>query len=62
MAVVDLTADVVELATEYRARHKLKTPDALHMATAVLHKADAFITGDVRLGRCPVIPVEVLTA
>ena len=37
MLVVDLTAEVVERATEIRAQHKLKTPDALHLATAVLN-------------------------
>lgn len=38
-----------ELATELRARHGTKTPDALHLAAAVLGKCDSFWTNDHRL-------------
>ncbi|MBI5526648.1 MAG: type II toxin-antitoxin system VapC family toxin [Deltaproteobacteria bacterium] len=61
LVVVDLSAEVIERATELRARHGLKTPDALHVATALLEAADVFLTGDIRIGRCPALPVEILT-
>ena len=44
---VELTRDVVELATEVRVRHHLRTPDALQAASCLqLGPEHAFITGD----------------
>lgn len=60
MQLLDITADVVEKATELRANLNFKTPDALHLATAILGKATAFLTGDRILARCGEIPVEIL--
>jgi len=39
------------LATELRARHSLKTPDALHLATALQHGCRALISNDRRFER-----------
>lgn len=60
VSVLELTAAVVEKATEIRAAHKFKTPDALHLAAAIVSGASAFLTGDRDLTRCTEIPVEVL--
>jgi predicted nucleic acid-binding protein len=60
MQLVDITADVVEKATELRANLNIKTPDAIHLASAILVKAAAFLTGDRALARCGEVPVEVL--
>jgi predicted nucleic acid-binding protein len=44
---VELTREVVELATEVRIRHRLKTPDALQAACCLQLGAEhVFITGD----------------
>lgn len=40
---------VYRYAAELRARHGLKTPDALHLATAQYHGCTAFWTNDNRL-------------
>ena len=40
---------VFATATELRASHGLKTPDALHLATALEHGCEALITNDNRL-------------
>jgi len=40
-----------ELATELRARHRLRTPDALHLATALSHGCQSLITNDRRLSQ-----------
>lgn len=40
---------VFELATQLRARHALKTPDALHLAAALAAGCDEFWTNDHRL-------------
>jgi len=58
--VGELTAPVVEKATEIRAILNLKTPDALHLASAIVSAATAFLTGDKNLARCKEISVEIL--
>jgi uncharacterized protein len=60
--VMEVTAPVIERATELRARYGFKTPDAIHLATAIEEKADRFLTGDDGLRRCTEIEVEVLRA
>jgi predicted nucleic acid-binding protein len=60
MQLVDITADVVEKATELRANLNLKSPDAIHLASAILVKAATFLTGDRALARCGEVRVEVL--
>jgi predicted nucleic acid-binding protein len=51
---------IIELATELRARFNLRTPDALHYATAVDCGARVFLTGDLAFARLTEIPVELL--
>jgi len=60
MSISELTADVIERTTEIRVTYSFKTPDALHLASAIGEKADFFITGDSKLARCKEIPVEVV--
>ena len=60
MLIVEITAETVETATTLRARHGFKTPDAIHLASAIEEKADVFLTGDSSLARCTDIAVEVL--
>ena len=58
--VLEITREVVEKATELRAILNVKTPDALHLATAIISGAKVFLTGDKALARCTEIAVEVL--
>ena len=60
VALLDVTKPVLEKATELRAHLNLKTPDAIHLASAILAGAAAFLTGDRNLARCTEVPVEVL--
>lgn len=60
IVLLEMSAVVVERATELRAKYNLKTPDALHYATAVESGAAVFLTGDRALSRCSEVPVEVL--
>jgi len=45
------TCDIADLAAELRARHKLHTPDAIHLATAIENGATLFVTNDHDLPR-----------
>lgn len=60
LRLVDVSAAIIEKATELRARYRLKTPDAIHLATAIDVDADLFLTGDADLQRCAEARVEVL--
>jgi predicted nucleic acid-binding protein len=48
LELVPVDARVAELAATIRAQHRFKTPDAIHLATAVLGRADVFLTNDAQ--------------
>lgn len=62
LLVFDVSSDVIDRAIDLRARYGFRSPDAIHLATAILLDADVFLTGDARLERCTEIRVVVLTA
>lgn len=57
---VPITTAVYDRATHMRATYEFKTADAIHLAAAVEHGCDVFLTNDTRLSGCPDIAVEVL--
>jgi uncharacterized protein len=59
--VLPITGAVCDRAARIRAAHNLKPLDSLHLATAVEHGCDVFLTADARLARFPDITVEVLS-
>jgi predicted nucleic acid-binding protein len=60
MLILEISAEVVTSATKLRAQYGFKTPDAIHLATAIDAEADLFLTGDSSLARCTNIAVEVV--
>lgn len=58
----EIDAAVIEKATELRATINLKTPDAIHAATAMLAGVASFWTTDTRFSRCPGLTVEEFKA
>ena len=60
LVVLEITADIIERATSVRVQYDLKTPDALHLATAMEHRAETFVTGDPAFVRCREIAVDIL--
>ena len=59
---IELTKDVVELATAIRAKHGLKTPDALQAASCLqLGTAHKFLSGDPTFARVDGLSVTLLT-
>lgn len=51
---------VFDLATQLRAIHELKTPDALHLAAALEAGCDEFWTNDDRLAKAALGRIEVI--
>ena len=58
--IVALSREVMDRATEIRARYGFKTPDAVHLAAAVVTSCAVFLTNDHRLDRFPDISIEVV--
>ncbi len=58
--VLPLTAAVCDRAAVLRAKYRFRTPDAIHLAAAIEHGCDRFLTNDIKLKSCMEITVEVL--
>jgi predicted nucleic acid-binding protein len=56
----DITRDVVEQAAELRAKYRLKMLDALHLASAVMNRADLFLSNESAFRKVTEIKVLVL--
>lgn len=55
-----LNEKIVDIASEFRVRYEISTPDAIHIATAIDSGAKKFITNDKGLKRIKEILVELL--
>jgi predicted nucleic acid-binding protein len=51
MEMVELNSEIAYLFAKVRADYKIKTPDAVQLASAVYAKADLFVTNDDGLSR-----------
>jgi predicted nucleic acid-binding protein len=60
LEVLPIGEAIVEIASDLRARHNLRTPDSLHLATAIHGRADAFLSNDKNLQKVTEIPVRAL--
>lgn len=58
--IIQLTHDVIDTATDLRAKYNFKTPDTLHLAAAITSGCEVFFTNDHRLDRCTEIKIETL--
>jgi len=58
---VRLGTAVFDRATELRAQHGLKTPDALHLAAAIEAGCDEFWTNDLRLAKAAQGHLKIVT-
>jgi len=56
----DADMRVMEKMSDLRVAYGLKTPDAIHVATALLHGAQAFVSNDAGLKRVKELDVLVL--
>ncbi|OGQ44657.1 MAG: hypothetical protein A3H42_05985 [Deltaproteobacteria bacterium RIFCSPLOWO2_02_FULL_46_8] len=59
--VIGITGEaIVEIASDLRARYRLTTPDAIHIATAIDAGANTFITNDRALKKVKEIKIQML--
>jgi predicted nucleic acid-binding protein len=55
----DIDTNISKKAAKLRAKHALKTPDAIQLATGIEKNADYFFTNDFRLKK--VSEIKILT-
>lgn len=61
LQIVEVNALVLETATLLRARHGLRTPDAIQAASAMSIKGPVtFLTGDKQFGKVPGLNVRLV--
>lgn len=58
--LLDTTPAIADTAADLRARHGLRTPDAIQIASALAAGCGAFLTNDARLRRVADLPVLTL--
>ena len=61
--LVDVSNEIVDRALDLRVRSNLRLVDALHVATAIEHRATLFLTGDKEicaLGRLETVSFELI--
>jgi predicted nucleic acid-binding protein len=58
--VLPVLTNIAESAAHLRAKYNLRTPDAIHVATAIEAKVDAFLTNDIGIKRVKELPVLIL--
>ncbi len=57
IATIPVTPATSQMAAQLRATNDLKTPDAIHLATAMNHNAAAFLTNDRDFGQIDFLKV-----
>lgn len=62
LTVAGITERIVDGASDLRAKYHLRTPDAIHVATAIDFGADEFITNDEVLKQIKEIKVTLLSS
>ncbi len=60
LTVWEIRRDVIEAAASLRAHHRIRMLDAIHVASAAIHRADCFITNDEGLRSIREVPILIL--
>ncbi len=58
--IVSLSREIIDRATEIRAKYGFKTPDAIHLAAALTSACEVFLTNDNRLDRFADITIDII--
>jgi predicted nucleic acid-binding protein len=59
LSLIPVTPEIAEQAAILKAKYQLRTPDAIHVATGLVHKAEIFVSNDEALRS--IKELEVLT-
>jgi predicted nucleic acid-binding protein len=51
---------IAKEAARLRAKHQLRTPDALLLATAIQSESEAFMTNDTKFRKLPKLPLRIV--
>ena len=60
LKIAGINENIVDLASDLRAKYSLRLPDCIHLATAIDSGADKFITNDKTLKKVKEIKIETL--
>ncbi|MEK7541300.1 MAG: PIN domain-containing protein [Patescibacteria group bacterium] len=60
LTIAGINEAIVDLASDLRARYRIATPDAIHIATALDFGAEQFFTNDKTLKKIKEISVELI--
>lgn len=60
LSLVHTNLPIIDLASDLRAYYHLNTPDAIHLASAIVYGADVFITNDKALKKVKEIAIQLL--
>lgn len=55
-----ININILMLAADLRRRHGVKTPDSIHLATALFARAEIFVTNDQRLIKLPINGLKII--
>ena len=61
MQLMPMTRAILREAAQLRAQTNMKTPDAIHAATAIAHGCSIFLTNDNGFRRVSSLPLVVLS-
>lgn len=61
LMLIEVDSGVLDTATRLRAKYGYRTPDAIHLASALEAGADLFITGDAALKDFAEVPVHLVS-
>ena len=56
----EMGLDVARKASDLRTAERIKTPDAIQLATAIVHEATAFLTNDKAFERVKAVDILIL--
>ncbi len=59
LSLIPVTPEIAEQAAVLKAKYQIRTPDAIHVATGLVHKAEAIVSNDETLRA--IKELEVLT-
>lgn len=60
LAIIDVMKPIMELSAHFRSAYNLKTPDAIHLATASWFGVDEFITNDKAMQKVKEVNVVLI--